>query len=128
MQETNPGVPQLQGYYNQNRPPEQDTNTGFLPYHPGAQPQYPGSQFQPSSSQHEATGAQPQYPGSQFQPAGSQQGDTGAPLSRAEKIQQLRADHQRRHRERQGHYPMEDKEEEYEKQIQEEEKKVCIDP
>lgn len=45
-------------------------------------------------------------------------------MSRAERIQQLRADHQRRHQERQGHYPHEDKEEEYERQIQEEERKV----
>ena len=45
-------------------------------------------------------------------------------LSRAERIQQLRADHQRRHQARQGHYPQEDKEEEYERQIQEEEKRV----
>ena len=109
MQETGtPTIPQLQGYYNQNRPPEFDDN-GFHSL-PGPQSQYPGSQFHPGSQQ-EAF-----YPGSQ------QEG--GPPLSRAEKIQQLRADHQRRHRERQGHYPMEDKEEEYEKQIQEEEKKV----
>ena len=49
--------------------------------------------------------------------------DPGA-QSRAEKIQQLRADHQRRHQERQGHYPHDDREEEYEKQIQEDERKV----
>lgn len=46
------------------------------------------------------------------------------PVSRAERIQQLRADHQRRHLERHGHYPSEDKEEEYERQIQEEERRV----
>ncbi|XP_045168371.2 partitioning defective 3 homolog isoform X3 [Mercenaria mercenaria] len=44
-------------------------------------------------------------------------------VSRAERIQQLRADHQRRHQERQGQYPQEDREEEYERQIQEDEKK-----
>ncbi|XP_052798357.1 partitioning defective 3 homolog isoform X4 [Mya arenaria] len=44
------------------------------------------------------------------------------PLSRAEKIQQLRADHQRRHMERHGQYPHEDQEEEYERIIQEQEK------
>ena len=102
MQESSmPGMPQLQGYYNQNRPPEYD-DSGFHSQVPGSQLQYPGSQFQPVP----------------------QQDNTGAPLSRAEKIQQLRADHQRRHRERQGQYPMEDKEEEYEKQIQEEERRV----
>ncbi|KAL4222826.1 Partitioning defective 3 [Mactra antiquata] len=47
-----------------------------------------------------------------------------APVNRAERIQQLRADHQRRHLERHGHYPSEDKEEEYERQIQEEERRA----
>lgn len=100
MQETNVTVPQPQGYYDQNRPPEHDNDFQHQP--PGSQPHYPGSQFYPSL-QLETTGA----------------------LSRTEKIQQLRANHQRRHRERQGHYPMEDKEEEYERQIQEEERRVC---
>ncbi|WAQ93977.1 PARD3-like protein [Mya arenaria] len=48
------------------------------------------------------------------------------PLSRAEKIQQLRADHQRRHMERHGQYPHEDQEEEYERIIQEQEKQRHI--
>ena len=94
-------VSQPQGYYNMNRAPEQNEN-GF---------------------QHQPSGVQTHYPGSQFHD-GTHLESSGAPLSRAEKIQQLRADHQRRHRERQGHYPMEDKEEEYEKQIQEDERRV----
>ena len=48
----------------------------------------------------------------------------GGPVTRAEKIQQLRADHQRRHQERSGQYPHDDREEEYERQIQEIEKQV----
>lgn len=41
--------------------------------------------------------------------------------SRTEKIQQLRAQHQRRHLERRGHYPLEEKEERYEEAI----RQVC---
>jgi hypothetical protein len=44
------------------------------------------------------------------------------PQSRAERIAALRAEHQRRHRERHGQYPLEDKEELYERQLQELEK------
>lgn len=47
------------------------------------------------------------------------------PQSRAERIQQLRAEHQRRHRERQGQYPLDAQEEQYERQLQEYERKVC---
>ncbi|XP_064647345.1 partitioning defective 3 homolog B-like isoform X2 [Lineus longissimus] len=39
--------------------------------------------------------------------------------TREERIQQLRAEHQRKHQERQGRYPHEDKEEEYEEEMQE---------
>lgn len=48
-------------------------------------------------------------------------GKEGEGMTRAEKIQQLRLDHQRRHMERHGHYPQEEREEEYERMIQEEE-------
>ena len=48
--------------------------------------------------------------------------DQPAGMSRAEWIQHLRAEHQRKHRERQGHYPLDDKEEKYEKEIQNVEK------
>ena len=53
-------------------------------------------------------------------------GGTGTSPNRNERIQQLRAEHQRRHRERQGQYPLDAKEEQYEKQIQEFERKVCL--
>ena len=43
------------------------------------------------------------------------------PATRANKIQQLRAHHQQRHRERQGQYPMDSKEEMYEKQLKQHE-------
>ena len=45
-------------------------------------------------------------------------------MSRAEWIQHLRSEHQRRHRERQGHYPQEDREERYEREIQQDEERV----
>ena len=41
-----------------------------------------------------------------------------SPMSRAERIQQLREEHQRRHRERQGVYPVDAREDNYEKQMQ----------
>ena len=47
-----------------------------------------------------------------------------ASLSRAERIQHLRSEHQRRHRERQGQYPLDAQEEAYEHQLQEYEKQV----
>ena len=50
-----------------------------------------------------------------------------SPLNRAERIQQLRAEHQRRHRERQGQYPLDAQEEAYERQLQEYEKQVRLD-
>lgn len=37
--------------------------------------------------------------------------------SRTERIQQLRAQHQRRHVERRGHYPLDEREERYEEAI-----------
>lgn len=45
-------------------------------------------------------------------------------MSRAEWIQHLRREHQRRHQEREGHYPLDDREERYEKEIQAEETMV----
>jgi hypothetical protein len=39
-------------------------------------------------------------------------------MTRAEWIQHLRMEHQRKHRERQGQYPHEDREESYEEEIQ----------
>ena len=115
LPESSVTVSQPQDYYNAYRAPAQDEN-GFLPQSTGAQT-HAGSQFQGPGSHFQALGPQ-------LQGGSTQQESTGIPLSRAEKIQQLRADHQRRHRERQGHYPMEDKEEEYERQIQEDERKV----
>ncbi|KAK3108784.1 hypothetical protein FSP39_015692 [Pinctada imbricata] len=50
--------------------------------------------------------------------------DKTAVMSRAEWIQQLRSEHQRRHRERQGQYPRDAQEEQYERQIQHEEEMV----
>lgn len=47
-----------------------------------------------------------------------------SPSSRTERIQQLRAEHQRRHRERQGQYPLDAQEEAYERQLQEYERQV----
>ncbi|XP_062570152.1 partitioning defective 3 homolog isoform X4 [Saccostrea cucullata] len=44
--------------------------------------------------------------------------------SRAQWIQHLRREHQRRHQEREGHYPLDDSEERYEQEIQEEETRV----
>ena len=46
------------------------------------------------------------------------------PVSRAARIQQLRSEHQRRHRERHGQYPQDDREEQYERQLQEYERQV----
>jgi hypothetical protein len=46
-----------------------------------------------------------------------QRGAESMPLTREERIQQLRAEHQRKHQERHGRYPHEDKEEEYEEEI-----------
>lgn len=43
--------------------------------------------------------------------------------TRTEKIQQLREEHQRKHQERQGRYPLEDKEEMYERHLQEMERR-----
>ncbi|XP_050419284.1 partitioning defective 3 homolog isoform X2 [Patella vulgata] len=43
------------------------------------------------------------------------------PATKTEKIQQLRAEHRRRHQERHGHYPMEEAEEYYERKLLEEE-------
>ena len=123
LPETSVTVSQPQDYYNAYRAPAQDEN-GFLPQSTGAQTHHAGSQFQGPGSQFQAPGSHFQALGPQLQGGSTQQESTGIPLSRAEKIQQLRADHQRRHRERQGHYPMEDKEEEYERQIQEDERKV----
>ena len=48
----------------------------------------------------------------------------GAAVSRAERIQQLRQQHQQQHRARQGVYPMEQTEEIYEKRLQEDERRV----
>ncbi|XP_078322047.1 partitioning defective 3 homolog isoform X2 [Crassostrea virginica] len=45
-------------------------------------------------------------------------------MSRAEKIQHLRREHQRRHQEREGQYPLDDSEERYEQEIQQEETRV----
>lgn len=45
-------------------------------------------------------------------------------MSRAEWIQHLRREHQRRHQEREGHYPLDDREERYEKEIQADETRV----
>lgn len=45
-------------------------------------------------------------------------------MSRAEWIQHLRREHQRRHQEREGQYPLDDREERYEKEIQAEETMV----
>ncbi len=47
-----------------------------------------------------------------------------AAVSRAERIQQLRQQHQQRHVARQGQYPMDAEEELYERQIQEYETQV----
>lgn len=41
----------------------------------------------------------------------------GSPQSRSERIQQLRAKHQKRHVERRGQYPLEEREEKYEQAI-----------
>ena len=69
---------------------------------------------------------QPGVPPSMDDLTGSPGSPNGSP-SRAERIQALRAEHQRRPRERQGHYPHEDKEELYERQIQEFEERVRIE-
>ena len=50
-----------------------------------------------------------------------------AGMSRAERIQQLRSEHQRRHKERHGQYPMDAREEQYERQLQEMERQVGMD-
>ena len=56
-------------------------------------------------------------------PKGAQQwGPRGPPESRAARIQQLRAEHQQRHRERQGQYPHDEEEDTYEHEIQQWEK------
>lgn len=48
--------------------------------------------------------------------------------SRTEKIQQLRAQHQRRHLERRGHYPLDEKEERYEEAIRQRLEQPDFDP
>ena len=47
-----------------------------------------------------------------------------SPPTRAERIQQLRSEHQRRHRERHGQYPSDTQEELYERKIQQFERQV----
>lgn len=49
---------------------------------------------------------------------------TKAVMSRAEYIQQLRSLYQQRHRQRQGVYPLDDREEQYERHMQEVEGRV----
>lgn len=44
--------------------------------------------------------------------------------TRTDKIQQLREEHQRRHQERQGRYPLDEQEEMYERHLQEMERRV----
>lgn len=48
--------------------------------------------------------------------------DDTATKSKHERLQELRRQHQRSHRERRGHYPLDEKEDVYERQIQEYEK------
>ncbi|XP_071446163.1 partitioning defective 3 homolog [Hetaerina americana] len=60
----------------------------------------------------------PQHPGNQgMMPGGEREMGIEGGSSRAERIQQLRAQHQRRHAERRGQYPMDDREERYEEAI-----------
>ncbi|XP_021343149.1 partitioning defective 3 homolog isoform X3 [Mizuhopecten yessoensis] len=51
-------------------------------------------------------------------------GATPNNMSRAEWIQHLRAEHQRKHKERQGRYPLDDREEGYERELQETEEQL----
>ncbi|KAL1138100.1 hypothetical protein AAG570_009794 [Ranatra chinensis] len=53
----------------------------------------------------------------QQQPGGDVYSNIGGEQSRTDRINQLRAEHQRRHMARRGHYPLDDKEERYEQQI-----------
>ncbi|XP_060064667.1 partitioning defective 3 homolog [Ylistrum balloti] len=55
-------------------------------------------------------------------------GATPNNMSRAEWIQHLRMEHQRKHKERQGRYPLDDREEGYERELQAKEEQQVVQP